>query len=801
MSDHREDLREDESRSNYIRILSHQLKSPINSTQSLLNTIIEGFTGETNPKTLYLMKKAVEGINDAKEIISDLLDYELYAQHQQFTQEEIDLSVFVHALVKKYFPRAAEADLALHLDIPLTWKIFVLSDRRGLDHALRNLLENAIKYTPAAGRINVKLSIAPEEHVCRIEITDTGYGIPEDDLEKIFEPFYRSLKHKFMISGTGLGLPLVKRIIASHNGRLTVASQENKGTTFTITLPYTNLVESAAAVADRKKVVIIGGRTAGPQAAARLRRLDEDLEITIIEQTEFFSYSGCSLPLYITDKIPSAQALMVTADNSIRDINRFEAIENITVLNNTVALAIDRARRLVAIQHLKDQTLAHIPYDILILATGTEVVTPPIPGIAQPGIYSLRDLEQAEAIKKELALETTQDIGIIGGGLIGTSTAESLIQPGVRVTIFEKQPYLLFDLMDHDMALKIQHELRKKGVKIMTEAAITKIERFQERLLIMTAQQAHAADLIILATGVKPNTALAAQAGLGIGNSGGIRVSPELQTTDAHIYAVGDCAESANLITKQHEYWPLGSVSTKMGRIAADNICGRRTEFHGSIGTAMFKIVDVNVARTGLTLRRAREKGFDAEAVVVSGLDRASYYEHARYIILKVIADRQTRVILGAQGYGKGDVVAKVQLLAEAITQALTLDAVFALDLGYAPAFNTPVDIVQVACLVLTNKIEQLLRTITIDEFEREKNGLKRIVDVSPFSEHAFHSIPRSINIPLENIRVEGIPFEKDADVVLYSNTSAGAYKAYRYLASQGYAKLRVLEGGHVGWE
>jgi rhodanese-related sulfurtransferase len=356
--------------------------------------------------------------------------------------------------------------------------------------------------------------------------------------------------------------------------------------------------------------------------------------------------------------------------------------------------------------------------------------------------------------------------------------------------------------MDRDIAIKIQHELRKKGVKIITNMNIAKIERVKEHLLIMTSENdAYYADLIILATDLKPNTVLAKQAGLEIGDTGGIQVSPSLQTTDKDIYAVGNCAESINPITKKHEYWPLGSVATKMGRIAADNICGRQPEFRGSIGTVMFKIIDINVARTGLTLKKAREDGFDAETVVVAGLDRAHYYDNAKNIVLKVIADRKTKVLLGAQGYGRGEIVSKIQLLACAISQSLTLDDVFNLDLGYAPAFNTPLDIVQTACLVMKNKIEKLVKTITVEEFEQEKEHIGGIIDVSPFTEHTFRSIPGSINIPLENIRREEIPFEKDTNVILYSRTSAGAYKAYRYLTSKGYSNLLVLEGGYVGWE
>ena len=186
--------------------------------------------------------------------------------------------------------------------------------------------------------------------------------------------------------------------------------------------------------------------------------------------------------------------------------------------------------------------------------------------------------------------------------------------------------------------------------------------------------------------------------------------------------------------------------------------------------------------------------------MTITSLDKAHYYENAEYVVLKVITDKKTRVVLGAQGYGRGDVVAKIQLLACAVTQSLTLNDVFNLDLGYAPPFNTPVDIVQTACLVLNNKLDQLFRTITLEEFEQEKDHVKGIVDVSPLAEHTFHAIPGSVNIPLENIRLEGIPFEKDENVILYSRTSSGAYQAYRYLISRGYSHLRVLEGGYVYW-
>ena len=236
-----------------------------------------------------------------------------------------------------------------------------------------------------------------------------------------------------------------------------------------------------------------------------------------------------------------------------------------------------------------------------------------------------------------------------------------------------------------------------------------------------------------------------------------------------------------------------------MGRIAADNICGRASDFRGSTGTAMFKIFDTNVARTGLTLKTARAFGFKVETVVVSGLDKVNYGKNAQNVSLKIIADKRSRVILGAQGYGKGDVPSKIEILSCAIMQSLTLDDVFKFDLGYSPAFNSPIDIAQTACLVLDNKIDNLLRTITVEEFEKDKDNAT-IIDVSPLSEYTVTSIPGSINIPLENIRLEEPPFNKKTKVILYSKTSSGAYEAYKYLASKGYSNLYVLEGGYLSW-
>jgi rhodanese-related sulfurtransferase len=354
--------------------------------------------------------------------------------------------------------------------------------------------------------------------------------------------------------------------------------------------------------------------------------------------------------------------------------------------------------------------------------------------------------------------------------------------------------------MDPDITTKIENELNAKGIKIISNVDITCISRTEDRLIVESNKGQYSTDIIILSAGVTPNSLLAKQAGLELGKNGGVKVNRYLQSSDENIYAIGDCAETVNIITGSHEYWPLGSISTKMGRIAADNICGNQIEFHGFIGTAMFRFFDINVARTGLTYAEAEENGFDAESVSITGMDKPHYSGNALFVMLKLIADRKSRRVLGAQGYGRGDIISRISTLAGAITARMTLDDIFKLDLGYHPAYNNPIDTIQTACLVLQNKIDGLVRMITLEGFENMRASA-RLIDVSPLTEHDAGSIPGSINIPLEAIRREEVPFAKNERIVLYSQTSSGAYEAYRYLITRGYADLHVLEGGYIYWE
>lgn len=785
--------------SDLMRVLSHQLKSPIHSITTLLKTITDGFTGDVNAQTENFIQRAIKRAGEAENLINDLVSYQIFSEKKAHLSDEIELFSLLRTLTDTISVIASEKSVSLTPVIPDTVRAILKGNRRGLEIAFRNILENAIKYSPSNTDIEIHIQASTKTRQAQIVITDAGYGIAPQDLPNIFEPFYRSSRHKARSGGTGLGLSIVKKVIDAHHGTISVTSKENFGTTFTIMLPLESVARRKQKYVPRKKILIIGGVTSGPKAAARLRRLDENLDITIIEKSEFLSYAGCGIPAYISGAVHSPKALMTTADNTIRDVNFFKSIKNITVLSKTEALRVDREKKEVLVHDITAQKQQKLPYDILILATGAASRIPSIEGADNQNVFSLYNIEDANTIKQKLIDKESRDVCIIGGGLIGIETAESLSASGARVTILEKQSYILSSLFDSDIAEKVQNTLKSKAIKTVTDVKVTKIIPQGRTLLLKTNSGDYYADYVILSAGVKPNAELAKAAGLEIGAFGGIIVNQYLQTSDKDIYAIGDCTESFNIITKTHDYLPLGSISTKMGRIAANNIFGIKTEYKGFVGTTMFKIFDNNFARTGLTAQQAAAHGFDAETVVVSGLDRAHYYENARYIFIKVIADKQSRQLIGAQGFGRGDVVSRIEMLACVIFQTMSIDDVFHLDLGYSPAFNNPINFVQTACVVLINKIDGIVKTISYKQL-LEHNEQALVIDVSPAADHSMHAIPESINIPLENLRIERFDFDRNKKIVIYSKTSSGAFDAYRYLITQGFTDICILEGGLEFW-
>lgn len=784
----------------YTRLVSHQLKSPINAIQSLLKTITDGYAGEISPQAQQTLIKALGRAEEATSTISDLLRFEGYAQSDRVEMEELDAVTLVNSLIRDLSFAATEKSINFKPSIPLDRKIILKGDKAGIEHAFRNLIDNAIKYTPERGRVSVLLEVSAEGgggKAVRFKVEDTGDGIPENEMDRLFTPFFRSKKQKNKKPGTGLGLAIVKRVIDMHGGSIDVESGEGEGTAFTVTLPLLREEIGAASGEKRKKVVVVGGVTSGPKAAARLRRLDENIDITIIEQHGFLSYSGCELPDYISGRLESFGQLLSTPYHTVRNAHFFETFKNITAYTGTRAVKIDRDGKELKTEEVGTGKKASYPYDTLILAAGSVPAVPDIPGIDHDLVIPIYSLEEAERLKQKIEQRGAQEVYMLGGGLIGVTLAQSLIETGCRVNILEKEDTILRNYLDPDFGKKLTTLLTRKGIRIICNAAIEQIAGDSRGLRLETAGGSHTADLIILCAGVRPNSKLAEEAGLEIGPLGGITVDERMRTSDESIFAVGDCAETPHIISGDPEYWPLGSVSTKMGRIAADNIAGIDARFPGSLGTTLFTCFDIHVARTGLTAAAAAARGYDTETALVTGPDKPAANPEAGPIFLKLIADRKTRTVLGAQALGTAAAAAKIALLAEAISGSLGLEDIFNLDLGYSPETTTPIDIIQTASNVLRNKLDGIIETVAPEELD----GIdEKAVFIALFSPSAVPDdlIPGSIVIAPENFRHEDLDFEKDRRIILYCPSSTLAYQAYRYLKSRGYTRLGVLEGGHL---
>jgi nitrogen-specific signal transduction histidine kinase len=373
--------------SDMFRLMSHQIKSPINSITTLLRTVADGFAGDIAPQAHQFIERAILRVDDARQIINDIFTYEFFSESSAALTESVDVIGILLSMIDSLQIAVSEKKISFNHTIDHTHAVILKGNKAGLENALRNIVENAIKYSPENKEIAIVVSCNAPKKLVTIKISDQGYGIALDELETIFQPFYRSSQHKSSISGTGLGLPIAKRIVEAHGGTISVSSVVDEGSTFNIVLPYEHSRKSHQTRVRRKKIVIVGGVTGGPKAAARLRRLDEYCDISIIEMSEFLSYPGCGLPSFISGKVRSPKALMSTADNTIRDVNFFKTIKNITIHNKTEAIEIDREKKCVIARSADTKKTLVFPYDKLILATGSISYMPEIEGINHPRLY------------------------------------------------------------------------------------------------------------------------------------------------------------------------------------------------------------------------------------------------------------------------------------------------------------------------------------------------------------------------------------------------------------------------------
>lgn len=471
-----------------------------------------------------------------------------------------------------------------------------------------------------------------------------------------------------------------------------------------------------------EKIIVIGGVAAGPKAACRVKRLMPDAEVTIVDQDSIISYGGCGIPYYVSGDVSDEKELRATSFHAVRDASFFNVAKGVTVRPSTRALAINRKEKCVEIEELASGSRESLPYDRLMLTTGSSPNRLNIPGADLDGIFTATDMHQAVAIKEELAKGRVGRAVVIGGGAIGIEMAEAFADLwGVETSVVEFMDQLLPRILDWPMAAMLTNHLREKGVHVYTSESATTFKADENGRVckVVTTKRAIETDIVIMAVGVRPRDELAREAGLLVAERGGIVVNNRMQTSDPDIYAAGDCVEITNLVSGTKNHAPMGSLANRQGRVAADNMAGLSSRFDGWVGSFIMKAFECCVGGTGLTLEAALAEGFDADVAITAQSDRAHFFPDQAIIILHMVFDRTTRKILGLQGYGPANdgLLARVNAAAGLLAKGATIEDFSVLEMAYAPPFATAVDALNATANVADNIAMDLMRQISIEEF------------------------------------------------------------------------------------
>jgi len=446
------------------------------------------------------------------------------------------------------------------------------------------------------------------------------------------------------------------------------------------------------------KYVIIGGDAAGMSAATQIRRLNKEAEIVVYEKGETLSYAQCGLPYYVAGVVPTSQELVA------RTKEQFEEKYRITIYMKHEITAIDaKAQKVTGLSLLDNQTVEN-NYDYLLIATGGEAIAPPWQGIDLERVTVLKTIPDADRIIAWL--NQNQDINkvvIIGGGYIGLEMAEAFHLRGKEVQIIDVADQLNASF-DPDMAEYAKVELEQKGIKVSLGEEVKELKGDKRVSAVVTDQGEYPADLVVVSIGIRPNSSFANKAGVELGPRKAIKVNNKMQTNIENIYAAGDCATHYHIVKEQDDYIPLGTTANKQGRIAGTNLGGGAAEFKGIIGTAVMKVLDLEMARTGISEKEAKELEIPVESVTIKARDHAHYYPNAKKLFIKLVFKKEDRTLVGAQVVGFAGVDKRIDVLAMAITHKMKIDELQDMDLSYAPPFNSVWDPVQQASRVAEKK-------------------------------------------------------------------------------------------------
>ncbi len=543
------------------------------------------------------------------------------------------------------------------------------------------------------------------------------------------------------------------------------------------------------------KIVIIGGVAGGASAAAKARRMDETAQIVMIERGPFVSYANCGLPYHVSGEIKKRRELFVSTPERLK--TRF----NIDVRTRHEAVRIDRDRQVVEVRDLGTSRLFEESYDKLILATGAEGIVPPIPGIDAPGVFSLKTVEDMDQVIAFVKANAPRSAVVIGGGFIGIEAAEALRNRGIAVSIVEAAGQLLL-AWDAEIADVVEYTLTDQmGVEVYTSDPVAAVLTDDTGITgVRTAKGEEIdADLVILAVGVRPRSQLARECGLRCTERGCIVTDDRMQTSDGHIFAVGDAVQTVHRVTGKPTWLPLAGPANRQGRVAAINATGGDDRFPGVIGTAIVRVGRLAAARTGLGETEAREAGLAFITTVITGKSHAGYFPGAQDVMIKLIVEQDNGRLLGAQAVGRDGVDKRIDVLATAIIGGLTVGEISDLELAYAPPFGAAKDPVNMAAMVAQNQLEGISETVTWREVFADAPGEETaplILDVRTRAERKTLYIDGSELIPIDELRAKLSDLDSDLPIYIYCRIGQRGYFAEQMLRKNGFSNVKNIAGG-----
>lgn len=555
-----------------------------------------------------------------------------------------------------------------------------------------------------------------------------------------------------------------------------------------------------------KQVLIIGCVAAGAKAASRIIRRDPNMNVTVIDKGANISYGACGLPFYVADMIVDHKELMSTPIGVMRDSSFFKNVKGVTVHTRTCANEIDRKNKTVHATNLDTGDNVSFSYDKLVLAVGGSPVSPPLEGINLNHIYQLSTVEDAVAIKTKLGKLDVNNVVVVGAGLIGMEMVETFDFWNAKVTVVEMLDTVLPALLDKEMSMLFADYLRSKEVNVLTSSRVVRFEGDNEGSVkkVITDKGELEADMVLMSIGVRPNSDIAKKAGLKVTENGAIDVNEFLQTSDPDIYAGGDCVENVHLLTGKNIYAPLGSTANKHGRFIADHITGESSPFPGVLGTGICKVFDYNVGRTGLSEKEAKSLGLDVDTIICSGSDLPHFYPGVESIIIKLVADKSSGKLLGAQIVGPGDIAKRLDIVVSSLSAGITAKQLSMFDLAYSPPFSQAMDSIITAANIMVNKLDGLAKSVSPLEVKRKIDNNENFIFLDVRSPQEYEEIridhPFVKLVPLGKLRQECENLQKDIEIIAFCKVGLRGYEAQRILEAHGFKDVKFMDGGIGAW-